>query len=63
MDPKRLGWFDWKIINSDNLEISLISDDSVQFYGFDLAWECNEEKETPTQSLAPPTQLRVQKFN
>ena len=51
MDPKRLGWFDWKILDTDNLEINFVSDTTVQFYGFDLSWECAELKAPP---VSPP---------
>ena len=47
LDPKRAGWFDWRIIHSNKLSVSLETDDTVEFYGFDLEeWilNCNSLK-------------------
>lgn len=63
MDPKRLGWFDWQVLETGTMEIDLISDETVEFYGFDMHWECNEFLTTAkTTTDVTTTTMPMQNF-
>jgi len=54
-DPENLGWLDWTSMDADEFFIELKTDASIDFYGFDLEWECEEFTTTSTTTSTTTT--------
>merc|ERR1712037_870106 len=54
-DPENLGWLDWTSMDTDEFFIELKTDASIDFYGFDLEWECEEFTTTSTTTSTTTT--------
>ena len=50
-DPKKLGWFEWVSTGTNSIKISLRSDETMNFYGFDLEWKCATKNDKKLQQI------------
>jgi len=54
-DPELAGWFEWQTIDSSEFVLEFKTDSSIEFYGFDMQWECDEVTTTTTTTTTTPT--------